>query len=79
MFRFYMENMPALPVLEQQLRRYGKVAMLNMRTLRLIPSDSKFPPIYINKNGAIEMNVSSLDLFQREDCVEKIEEWFGVS
>ncbi|MDQ7096822.1 hypothetical protein REC12_24825 [Desulfosporosinus sp. PR] len=79
MLRLYWENIPLLAVLEQHLRQWGDVARINKRTLRLIPADLQIPPIYIDQNGSIDVPVSGLDLFEREDCIERLEQWLGMS
>lgn len=79
MLRLYLENMPPLGVLEQRLGQWGNVARISKRTLRLIPADLKIPPVYINQNGSIEVQTSGLDLFEEEDCVERLEHWLGVN
>jgi hypothetical protein len=79
MLSLYLEDMPLLTALEQRLRRWGNVDMISKQTLRLIPLDPKFPPIYFNQNGLIDVLDSGLDLFEQEDCVERLEQWLGVS
>ncbi|WP_088226617.1 hypothetical protein [Desulfosporosinus sp. FKB] len=79
MLNLYWENMPLLILLEQRLRQWGNVDLIGKHTLRLIPSDSKVPPVYIHQNGAIDVLTSGLDLFEQEDCIERLELWLGVN
>lgn len=79
MLHLYWENMPLLTVLAERLRPWGVVTMIGELNLRLIPSDIQFPPTYINQNGSIEMIISGLDLFEQEDCVERLQRWLGIS
>ena len=78
MLQLYWESMPLLTVLLEQLRPWGNVALIGKQTLRLIPFDSRFPPTYINQSGSIDMVNSELDLFEQDDCVERIQQWLGV-
>ena len=68
-----------LTVLIERIQPWGDVALLGKQTLRLIPFDSQFPPTYINQNGSIDVVDSGLDLFERDDCIERIQQWLGVS
>ena len=79
MLQLYWKSMPLLTVLVERLQPWGNVALLRKQTLRLIPFDSRFPPIYINQNGSIDVLDSELDLFEQADCVEQIQRWLGVS
>ena len=79
MLELYWESMPSLTVLIERLRPWGNVVLIGRQTLRLIPFDSQFPPTYINQNGSIDVMISGLDLFEQDDCLEKLQRWLGVS
>ena len=79
MLQLYWESMPLLTMLIKRLRPWGNVTLLGKQTLRLIPFDSQFPPMYINQDGSIDVTISGLDLFDKDDCVEIIQQWLGVS
>lgn len=67
-----------LSLLQERLRPWGSVFLTGIGTLRLIPSDLRFPPTYINQNGSIDVETSGLDLFEQEDYLEKLEQWLGI-
>jgi|GEM_PF-2333920 len=79
MLHLYWESMPSLTVLADRLRPWGSVAMTGKQTLRFIPTNLRFPPTYVNQNGSIDVMISGLDLFEQEDCVERLQQWLGIS
>lgn len=60
-----------------KLKPWGDVVVMNERSLRLVPHDLSYPPVYFNNNGSIDIWTTSEDLFYQADCLERLEQWLG--
>jgi hypothetical protein len=60
-----------------KLQPWGNVVVFGERSLRFVPHDQSYPPVYFNKNGSIDIWTASNDPFYQDDCLQIIEQWLG--
>ncbi len=77
MLQAFWPNMPGLDSLGELLRPWGDAVILGGRTLRFIPFDARYPAVYFNRGGSVDIPVPENDLFYRQDCLEILEQYLG--
>jgi hypothetical protein len=79
MLQLYWDDMPPLKELVERLAPWGTTVLIGSCTVRLIPDDLQYPTTYFYQSGAIDVMISGLDLFERDDCVERLKQWLSIS
>ncbi len=77
MIHGYCSKTQDFSLLRTKLQPWGEVVVFGERSLRLVPHDLSYPPVYFNNDGSIDIWTASEDLFYQDDCLQRLEQWLG--